>query len=137
MRIFIFGWLCVIASSREAKAKGVKTGCRVAEEIQTRIKKEVGEWLACSVGISWTKFLAKFASDAAIKGGVQIISSVSSLTDFSGQLSLFENNLSKKELSRALDKINDKYGEYTIMRGLMWGTDGLAKDGVGFRKIEV
>lgn len=126
----------IIASSKEAKARGVKTGCRVDEAlrliptielvenepakyrcttekifkilaeytdslepysideafmdltgwvkdfaaaqtlagiIQERIKLEVGEWLSCSVGISFTKFLAKFAGDIAPKAGILII----------------------------------------------------------------
>lgn len=124
---------CIIASSREAKAVGIKTGCRVPEArelypdivlvevdppkyrstserifsicadyteeietysideafldltgvvdsleaaqeiariIQQRIKDEVGEWLICSMGISHTRWLAKFASDTAPKGDI-------------------------------------------------------------------
>lgn len=127
---------CIIASSVEAKAKGIKTGCRVSDalkldpkvilvenepakyrsttekifgllaeytdtlepysideafldltgwiknftlaerlavEIRERIKDEIGEWLKCSIGISYTKFLAKFAGDIAPKGGVLVI----------------------------------------------------------------
>ncbi|NTU98859.1 hypothetical protein HGA64_02545, partial [Candidatus Falkowbacteria bacterium] len=41
----------------------------LAEIIKHEILIEVGEWLRCSVGISWTKFLAKFAGDTAPKGG--------------------------------------------------------------------
>ncbi|MEI7498795.1 MAG: DNA polymerase IV [Candidatus Falkowbacteria bacterium] len=126
----------IIASSIEAKTKGIKTGCRVNEaqqidpnvilvenepakyravtervfaivqeytdtvepysideifldltgwcadveaakivmaEIKQRILSEVGEWLRCSVGISWTKFLAKFAGDIAPKGAILCI----------------------------------------------------------------
>lgn len=360
---------CIIASSMEAKAKGIKTGCRVnearkldpnvilvenepakyrtvsekifkilgsysdtvepysidegfldlsgwmgsferanclAREIQTRIKAEVGEWLNCSVGISWTKFLAKFAGDIAPKKGILTIEnklklmevlrgknltdawginkrmearlnrlgikslidlknynpdrirealgrygyylwanvngveiskvnegtpkpksvghsyclpkkttdkeyltsvlyklcektgrrlraddfeanslnigwnyiheggyyksfktsekiftteeifkfanqilekaqllmpvrmlavSVGALSPVSGQLSFFQDNLGKKELSRAMDKLNNKYGEYTVIRGKMFGTDDMAKDRIGFRKV--
>lgn len=61
--------------------------------------------------------------------------SVSRLTPVSGQMSLLEDNLSKKDLSRAVDKLNDKYGEYTVVRGIMFGTDNMARDRVGFRKI--
>lgn len=127
---------CIIASSVEAKAKGIKTGCRVsdalrldpraviienepakyravtekffailgtysgtiepysideafvdlsgwvqnfsearaiADEIQRIIKTEVGEWLNCSIGLSFTKFLAKFAGDIAPKKGILLI----------------------------------------------------------------
>lgn len=45
----------------------------IGEEIRQRIFTEVGEWLKCSIGISWTKFLAKFAGDTAPKGGTKII----------------------------------------------------------------
>ncbi len=127
---------CIIASSKEAKAFGIKTGCRVDEalqlypginlvevdpskyrsttqaifslcaeytedieaysideafmnltgvaqtfdqaqrigaEIQHRIKDEVGEWLGSSMGISHTRWLAKFGSDTAPKGGIVIL----------------------------------------------------------------
>ncbi len=127
---------CIIASSKEAKAHGIKTGCRVNEAlklypkvnlievdppkyrsttkkifsicseytenieaysideafldltgavksldeatriattIQQRIRREVGEWLTCSMGIARTRWLAKFASDTAPKGGIVIL----------------------------------------------------------------
>lgn len=127
---------CVLASSREAKAYGIKTGCRADEarqlcpdvvllevdppkyrsttqaifslcaeytediepysideafmnltgvaatneeaarigmEIRRRIKEEVGEWLQCSMGIAWTRWLAKFGGDTAPKGGMVIL----------------------------------------------------------------
>lgn len=61
--------------------------------------------------------------------------SLSRLTPVVPQMSLFEDNLSKKELSQAVDKINDKYGEFTVVRGSMFGTETIAKDRIGFRKI--
>lgn len=60
--------------------------------------------------------------------------SVSGLSEVTSQMSLFEDNLSKKELSRAMDKINNKYGEYTVIRGRMFGTNDMARDRIGFRK---
>ncbi|OGF31270.1 hypothetical protein A3H09_01635 [Candidatus Falkowbacteria bacterium RIFCSPLOWO2_12_FULL_45_13] len=60
--------------------------------------------------------------------------SVGALAPVSAQMSLFENNLSVKELSRALDRINDKYGEYTVVKGAMFGLENQAKDRIGFRK---
>jgi len=129
---------CIIASSKEAKKVGIKTGCSVAEakklypniilvenepakyrsttnkifsilsdycdtiepysideafldlsgfiknyeqggkiilEIKQRIKNEVGEWLTCSAGLSWTRFLAKFASDICQADSYLIIDS--------------------------------------------------------------
>jgi DNA polymerase IV len=127
---------CIIASSKEAKGFGVKTGCRVDEAqilcpqirlvevdppkyrtttqrifglckdytseielysidegfldltglvksfseaagigkiIKARIKNEVGEWLDNSMGIAYTRWLAKFGSDIAPKGGMVVI----------------------------------------------------------------
>jgi len=63
--------------------------------------------------------------------------SVTSLTPATSQMSFFEDNLARKDLSRAMDKINNKYGEYTVVRGQMFGTDGVARDRIGFRKIEI
>jgi DNA polymerase IV len=63
--------------------------------------------------------------------------SVFCLTDVSRQLSMFEDKLGQKDLSLAVDKINDKYGEYTVVRGQMFGTDQAAKDRIGFRKTVV
>jgi DNA polymerase-4 len=127
---------CIIASSREAKAKGIVTGMRVedaqridphvvvrevdppkyrstserifallasysedletysideaflnltdvvptpeaavplAEEIQQKIRDEVGEWLGCSIGVAPTRWLAKFGGDTAPKGTVKCV----------------------------------------------------------------
>lgn len=59
--------------------------------------------------------------------------SVTRLQRFSGQLNLFYSP-KQKNLTLALDKINDKFGEYTICSGVMWGTQDNAPDRVGFRK---
>jgi len=139
---------CIIASSKEAKAFGVKTGCRVAEAqilcpqiklvevdppkyrtttqkifglckdytsdielysidegfldltglvksfpeaigigqlIKARIKNEVGEWLNNSMGIAYTRWLAKFGSDIAPKGGLVVITPANRLTYLKGR----------------------------------------------------
>lgn len=54
--------------------------CRDAAEaaflfshVKWRIRREVGEWLRCSVGIAPTRFLAKFASDRQKPDGLTII----------------------------------------------------------------
>ncbi len=58
---------------------------KIAEQIRQRIKKEIGEWLKCSIGISFTKFLAKFASDFAGVDQNVIISSLEQLETIYGQ----------------------------------------------------
>ncbi|KKQ53813.1 MAG: polymerase IV protein, partial [Parcubacteria group bacterium GW2011_GWA2_38_13] len=45
----------------------------IALEIKQRIQKEVGEWLKCSIGISYTRWLAKFAGDRAEKNTIFIL----------------------------------------------------------------
>lgn len=46
---------------------------RIGRELQRRIKEEVGEWLRCSIGIAWTRWLAKFAGDTAPKGEIVVL----------------------------------------------------------------
>lgn len=45
----------------------------IALEIKRRITNEVGEYLKCSIGISWTRWLAKFAGDRAKKNTIFIL----------------------------------------------------------------
>ncbi|OGY42406.1 MAG: hypothetical protein A2Y82_04660 [Candidatus Buchananbacteria bacterium RBG_13_36_9] len=59
--------------------------------------------------------------------------SVTRLQRFPGQLNLFYSP-KQKNLTLALDQINDKFGEYTVFPGVMWGTKDNAPDRVGFRK---
>lgn len=183
---------CIIASSREAKEKGIRTGCRVSEaqaidpqivllenepakyrsttekifklfkeytdrvepysideafldvsgwikdfpeaqrlarQIQCRIKTEIGEWLGSSVGVSWTKFLAKFAGDTAPKNGLLLIDSREkliqtledrSLTDLWGINKRLEARLNMIGIKSPLDLKN--YSQYRIKSLLgRWG----------------
>ena len=57
----------------EGANKKFQTAYHIAEEIQARITAEVGEWLKASIGISHTRWLAKFGSDIAPKGGILVI----------------------------------------------------------------
>lgn len=84
------------------------------------------------------KHANRFLEGSVLLMAVRMLAvSVGALAPLSGQLSFFENRTSKKELSRAMDKLNDKYGEYTVVRGQMFGTDDMARDRIGFRKIEI
>jgi len=60
--------------------------------------------------------------------------SVSSLSPRKEQLSFFEDRVKKQKLCQAMDIINDKFGEYTVIYGQMWDTGDNARDRVGFRK---
>jgi DNA polymerase IV len=78
------------------------------------------------------KFLDSLHLPAPVRS---IAVSVSKLSPYSGQMSLFEDKTAIKSLSLAMDKINDKYGEFTVVHGRMFGTEKQALDRVGFRKI--
>ncbi len=52
----------------------------------------------------------------------------------SRQLSFFEDVESRDRLAHALDRVNNRYGEFTVFRGSMWKTQRHAPDRVGFRK---
>jgi DNA polymerase-4 len=60
------------------------------------------------------------------------------LSPASGQISIFYDKRERQRISAALDAVNDRYGDYTVIRGLMWGTTMSAPDRVGFRQsVEV
>jgi DNA polymerase-4 len=61
----------------------------IGKEMQGRVLKEVGGWLTCSVGVSYTRWLAKFASDMAEKGSVNIITKYN-LEDKLGEADLMD-----------------------------------------------
>lgn len=46
---------------------------KMARQIQQQIKKRLGEWVSCNVGISHNRFLAKLASEIATKGTILTI----------------------------------------------------------------
>ncbi len=73
--------------------------------------------------------------EAGIESPIRMAAmSVSRLSPVSGQLSLFYDKTAKRSVSAALDRINEKYGEYTVCRGAMFGIDSFARDRIGFRK---
>lgn len=62
--------------------------------------------------------------------------SVMNLRPPSGQLSLWnvESNSKDNTVTTAMDIINNRYGEYTLIRGAMWGMQEFVHDRIGFRK---
>lgn len=46
---------------------------RISKEIKTRMKTEVGDWIRCSVGISYSKLVAKIASDLQKPDGLVVV----------------------------------------------------------------
>jgi len=66
--------------------------------------------------------------------------SVADLRPHSDQLSFWDTpkSSSQQRIVKAMDTINNVYGEYTIMRGRLFGMDDYAHDRIGFRKtVEV
>lgn len=95
----------------QISAESYKKAANIALEIQARIKNEIGDWLSCSVGISYTKFLAKFASDTALKGFTHIINDEASLN------SAYKGRLVEEAwgIGPALSKALNKLGIKTIL----------------------
>ena len=62
--------------------------------------------------------------------------SVSNLIPLQSQTAFWEDVLKPKKIAKAMDRINDKYGEYSIIYGSMQGLDKNAQDRIGFRKSE-
>lgn len=65
--------------------KNMDEAIAIAKEIKQRIRNEVGEWLACSMGISYTRFLAKFAADVCGTDDLMIIKEKDLETVFYGR----------------------------------------------------
>ncbi len=76
---------------------------RIAKEIKTRMKTEVGDWITCSVGISYSKLVAKICSDLQKPDGLVVIRpqdkdslySILKLTDIPGIGNRMERSLNK------------------------------------------
>ncbi len=73
-------------------------------------------------------------------GGVRKFSmigiTISNLRPATGQLSLFGHKEENTGLLKALDKINNKYGEFTVARAPILATGKVFRDSVGFGRVK-
>ena len=60
---------------------------------------------------------------------------VSNLTPYTEQQSLFEPDQRKSRLVGYLDEINDKYGDFTISRVSAWQARSVIRDSIGFGRM--
>ena len=83
----------------------------IGREIKDRIKKEIGEWILCNIGISTNRFLAKLASSLHKPDGLdlidhknlrQVYTSVK-LTDLHGINTRFEYRLNSNGIKDPID----------------------------------
>lgn len=69
--------------------------------------------------------------------GIKLIGiTVAGLRPYSHQLSLFGDAERKRRLMKALDKINDKYGEFTILRAQILPAGKAFADSIGFGRVK-
>ena len=85
----------------------------------------------------FSKIMSIFLQQPKIKTVVKVAISCFNLQPLDNMtLNLFETNIEKKRLlSKALDKINDLYGEYVIYPGLMMDMKNTIIDRIAFGKI--
>ncbi len=70
-------------------------------------------------------------------GGFKLIGvTIAGLTPYVRQLSLFGDEESKKRVADALDKINEKYGDFTVCRTPILATGKVFRDSVGFGRVK-
>ena len=95
---------------------------------------------------SWKLPIGLYDSTDIIKQALQIFSTpikdrvkflaiaLSSFIPNSNQLSFFKDEIKKKSLSQAIDKLNQRYGEFVVMPANLLVFKEAAPDRIGFRK---
>ena len=70
-------------------------------------------------------------------GGLKLIGvTVSWIQPYIHQLSLFGSEERKKRLAEALDKINEKYGDFTVCRAPVLQAGKVFRDSIGFGRMK-
>src|SRR3989338_9170906 len=94
--------------------RDLKDAYQIGQEINQRIKNEIGEWLTSSIGVAETKFWAKLLSDTGPKDGVSYIEPVQykhylesiRLTDIWGINYRLEKRFNRQGIYTPLDLVN-------------------------------
>ncbi len=78
-----------------------------------------------------------FLERASVNPAFKLIGvTASGLKDFSNQQFLFKHDRQKARLVESLDKINDKYGDFTISRVPAWQAQDYIRDSIGFGRMK-
>lgn len=105
---------------------------RIAQEIKLRIQKEVGDYLRCSVGIGWSKLIAKIGSDMQKPDGLTVLRPVDKpllykklqLTDIPGIGNRMARRLGERGVRTLVDLKNcsvaNLHGWFGIMGYHLW-----------------
>lgn len=104
----------------------------VGKEIKERIKKEIGEWIVCSVGIAPNRFLAKLAASINKPDGLALINhknlldvlSSCTLLDFCGINTRYEARLNNYGIYTPMDFFHAT--DYTLHRQVFKSIIGLS-----------
>lgn len=126
----------------EKTGRRLRASGRVANRIYVgwSYKYQYGDYihkkLAKPIFDTWDIWQAAFKIlESNIRTDVSMLAiTVCDLSPWSGQMEFWRDTAKQKNLSRALDKINNRHGEYSIYRGRMFGTEKNAPERVGFRK---
>ncbi len=98
---------------------------KIAKEIKQRMKKEVGDYLTCSIGIAENKLLAKIASDLKKPDGIIVVQNTKS--DLSPEALAKGEILNFKQISNSKSEIINLTKEELYQKLKLTDIPGIAK----------
>lgn len=120
---------CNIRGYKDGKLQKLdpwEEAARISNEIKTRMKTEVGDWITCSVGISYSKLVAKICSDLQKPNGLVIVRPEDrqslylrlQLTDIPGIGARMERRLNKLGIKTLIDLRNYSQNKLVAQFGI-------------------